>query len=361
MDISRLTPVYEAGGPFATVTLDVSHDSETAAREHELRVRDAGSDLDRQGAPEAVIRAVTDPLAENPAEPAPQARTVVGNRDGVRFDELVHRQVDQAAVSWSALPDLAGWVRLAQGNIRFVLALVDHVGGDVAVYRSEVPEPEFATTAGGETYHVHKVPVGGWSALRYQHETENVWRRNADAVGDEVESRVREGVKLVLVAGDARSVSHLLNRLEKVQATVVRLDSGGRADDGGGEAMRQAIREALQEYAVARQLELVHRLKDRLGQGFAVATGVRDVADAFVQGQVETLLLDPDGAADHELLPKDHPGLVLGDVPEDEAVRADQALLAAAALTSAEVTALPLVAIAGTPAAALLRWDNHES
>ena len=59
-------------------------------------------------------------------------------------------------------------------------------------------------------------------------------------------------------------------------------------------ARRQAIREALMEYVVSRRLEVAHRFKDRLGQGFGAATGVRDVANAFVTGQVDTLLLDPD-------------------------------------------------------------------
>ena len=213
-------------------------------------------------------------------------------------------------------------------------------------------------SAGGETHHVHKVPVGGWSALRYQHETENVWKRNADAVVEKLESLIGEGIRLVLVAGDPRSAAQVLEGLEKSKATLIQLESGGRAEDGGDEAQQQAIREALMEYAVARRLELVHRLKDRLGQDFAVATGVRDVADAFVRGQVETLLLDPGAAAEFELVPRDHPGLDLGAVPEDEAVRADQAMLAAAVRTGAGVAVLPRAALGGSPIAALLRWDN---
>ncbi|MEU4196852.1 SDR family NAD(P)-dependent oxidoreductase [Kribbella sp. NPDC026611] len=41
----------------------------------------------------------------------------------------------------------------------------------------------------------------------------------------------------------------------------------------------------------------------------AVATGGHDVADAFVQGQVETLVIDTDAAAESELAPKDRAGL----------------------------------------------------
>ncbi|MEU4606428.1 Vms1/Ankzf1 family peptidyl-tRNA hydrolase [Kribbella sp. NPDC023972] len=337
----------------------MSRDSESGAHEHELRVRGAGEDLARTGAPDGVVGLITDRLAERVETPAPVTRTVVANDSGVLFDEVSHQRVDQSVVTWAPLPDLAHWVRLAERNVRFVLALVDHEGGQVAVYNSDVPEPETETSAGGDTYHVHKVPVGGWSYLRYQHETENVWKRNAEAVVEAVESEIHHGVRLVLVAGDPRSTAQVLEGLEKSKATVVHLESGGRAEDGGDEAQQHAIREALMEHVVARRLELVHRLKDRLGQGFAVATGVRDVADAFVSGQVETLLLDPDASAGLQLVLRDHPGLDLGAVPDEEPLRADQALLAAAVRTDAEVSMLPRAALGGAPVAALLRWDSQ--
>jgi hypothetical protein len=305
-----------------------------------------------------VVSLVTERLAETVGSPAPVARMVVAGRSGIEFDEVTHQRVDQPVVSWAALPDLAGWVRLEDRNIRFALALVDHEGGDISVYRSDVPEPEEESSAGGETYHVHKVPVGGWSQLRYQHESENVWKRNAEAVIAELESVISRGVRLVLVAGDPRSSAQVLDALNKSEATVVVLESGGRADDGGDEAQQQAIREALLDYAVTRQVELAHRLKDRLGQDSAVATGVAEIAEAFVRGQVETLLLDPDAAAGLRLVVQDHPGLELGEVPATEPLRADQGLLAAAVRTGAEVGVLPEAALGGVPAAALLRWDS---
>ena len=44
-----------------------------------------------------------------------------------------------------------------------------------------------------------------------------------------------------------------------------------------------------------------------------MAIGVRDVADAFVRGQVDRLMLDPQAAAvSFTLRPSDHPGLALG-------------------------------------------------
>ncbi len=360
MDLSRLGPVYQSEGPFATVLLDVGRGrAESGAQEQQLRVRAAGEALAGAGAPESVVRAVVGRLGGRVEGPAPGSRVVVATVAGVVFDDVAHQRVDQATVNWGPLPDLAGWVQLAERNVRFALALVDHEGGQVAVYGSDVPDPESEVSAGGDTYHVHKVPVGGWSQLRYEHETENVWKRNAEAVVEKLESLIAGGVRLVLVAGDPRSTAQVLDGLEKSKATVVHLESGGRAADGGDDAQQQAIREALMEYAVSRRQELVHRFEDRLGQDVAVATGVRDVAQAFVSGQVETLLLDPEASAGLELVLRDHPGLDLGTVRDEAPLRADQALLAAAVRTDADVAVLSQAALGGVPSAALLRWDNQ--
>jgi hypothetical protein len=201
--------------------------------------------------------------------------------------------------------------------------------------------------------------VGGWSALRYQHVTDNVWIRNGKDVAAKVKEHVDQGIGLVLLAGDPQSVGIVRDELADVQgATVVELETGTRNEDGGDEAQQQAIREALMAQAVERRLGLSHELKDRLGQDRAVATGVRDVADAFVRGQVETLLLDPQASAELTLDPGQHPGLSLGpDLPTGP-VQADQALVAAAALTGAAVGVAPSGVLGGSATAALLRWDQ---
>jgi Bacterial archaeo-eukaryotic release factor family 2 len=355
---TRLTDLYGVPGPFATVMLDVSHDNENGEHEHELRVRAATEELAGLGAPDTVVKEVSERLAELVPDPSPVTRTVVATSTGVLFDDVSHSRSDQPVVSWSPLPDLSRWVEHQDAVTPFVLAVVDHEGGDVAVYDSDVPEPTEQESIGGETHHVHKVPVGGWSALRYQHVTENVWARNAEAVADEIVSHVRAGHRLVLLAGDPQSLPTVLARLEGSPATVVQLGTGTRAQDGGDEAMQQAIREALMEHVVSRRLEDAHTLRDRLGMDSAVATGVRDVADAFVRGQVDTLLLDPQAAAELTVDPADYPGLVLGVEPPTRPVPADQALVAAAVATSAAVRVTPQASLGGAPVAALLRWDQ---
>jgi hypothetical protein len=360
MKTTGLTRLYEHAGPFASATVAVAHDDENAAHEHELRVRAATDRLQELGADADAIEALSNRLAERVTEPAPVARTVVVAGGGdVVFDDLIFRRIDDVTAWWGALPDITRWVEHKDGMYPFVLARVDHVGGEVATYTSDVPEPEEVENAGGDTYHVHKVPVGGWSALRYQHETENVWRRNAEAVAEDITKHVRgDGIRLVLLAGDPRSRALVSEMMGGLDATVLQIDQEARAEDGGDARLAQAIREALLEYSVARRLDDTHQLKDRLGQGRGAVTGFRDVADAFVRGQVETLLLDAGAAGETTIRLSEHPGLVLGDIPGEQPLRGDCALIAAAVLTSADVRIAPARTIGGVPVAALLRWDS---
>jgi hypothetical protein len=358
MDTSSLAPLFQVDGPFATVHVDVSRDSENAEREHELRVRAACDRLAEQDADPAIVEQVSQVLSEPVERPSPVTRLVVANREGVQLDELAGIRVDETVATWGPLPDLSSWISHRDGAVTFVLALVDHQGGNVAVYDSQVPEAEQEESVGGEEQFVHKVPVGGWSALRYQHTTENVWARNAQAVVEAVTSHVRAGHRLVLLAGDPQSrgmVNDELAALEGIE--LLELGTGTRAADGGDEALQQAIREALMDHAVSRRVTLAHELRDRLGQDRAVATGVRDVAEAFVRGQVETLLLDPAEARTLELDPAGFEGLVLGPATSGP-VRADLGLVAAAVRTSAQVAVTPSTTLGGAPVAALLRWDQ---
>ena len=350
--------LYDSKGPFATALVDVSHDSETGAQAHELRVRAAIDELTRLGAPQEVVAAVAERLGEQVSQPAPIARLVVASPDGVRYDEVATLRVDQPVATWAPLPDLGTWIGHRDSVVTFVLAVVDHVGGDVSVHVSDAPQAEEESSVGGETQFVHQTGVGGWSALRYQHSTEKVWKENANAVVEEITSHVRAGHHLVLLAGDPQSLGLVREGLESLPATVVELSSGSRAEDGGDEAMEQAIREALTEHVVTRRVSLVHDLQERRGRDYAVATGIDAVAEAFVRGQVETLLIDPNAAAETTLDIASHPGLELGAESFDGPVRSDLALVAAAVLTDAAVSVASQRTLGGVPAAALLRWDD---
>ncbi len=358
MDTQALTPVFQSTGPFATVFVDVGHDTESGAHQHELRVRAACDGLREQGADESVVERVAERLGEVVGQPSPVARVVVATADGVGYDEVAQVQVDRPLATWGPLPDLARWIEHRDATTSYVLAVVDHEGGDVSVHRSDLPTPTDVEKVSGDTENLHQVGSDDWAALKYQHRTENVWAQNAEEVAEHITRHVRGGVRLVLLAGDPRAKSLVHERLNQAEADVVLLDHGSRAEDGGDEALAAAVREALLDRVVRRRLERVHELRQRLGRGEAVASGIDEVADAFVRGQVETLLVDPGPAAELELDVAKHSGLTLGPATPDGPVRADQALVAAAVLTDAEVGVATAGTMGGAPVAALLRWDQ---
>lgn len=359
MRTTDLSHVLNHPGPFATVLVEVSQDTEHGAHEHETRVRDAVRELGDQGAPPEVIDAVQARLDEAVHQPAPVARLVVGTPEGIVYDETALTRVPRPVSAWQPLPDLASWIAHRDSTLPFVLVLVDHEGGDISLWDSDVPHPQAEVTAGGEVQYVHKVPTGGWASIEFQRTSEQVWRRNADEVAEEVTRLVRQhGHPVVLMGGDPASCGMLRRDLTDLPAEVVTLPTGQRSADGGDEALHQAIREALFHQVVSRRIAIAERLREALGRGNGAATGVRDVAEAFVKGQVETLLIDADEAATLELEPEQFPGLAWGEAHVEGPVRADEALIGAAIATDAEVAPLPSAVLGGAPVAALLRWSE---
>jgi hypothetical protein len=359
MKSDRLASVYADPGPFASAYVEVSRDQEQGNRVVELAVRAVCDDLAEQGAPSEVLEAVEGRLMESTGQPAPISRCVVATERGILFDELTRSHHAQPVSTWGPLPDVAAWLRDAYQQVPFVLALVDHEGGDVTSYSADDMGPEREATVGEPSKYEHKVRGGGWSHLNWQRSAETVWARNAAEVAAEIERQVRTGPDVVILAGDEHSRSLVSEDLpDTITAQLLILDRAGRPVDGGDDALAADVESVLRDVVVARQLRLVHELKERMGRGESFAVGVRDVADAFVRGQVERLMLDPEAAADFMLRPSDHPGLNLGVNAPDWEVRADQALVAAACLTDAEIAVATAATMGGAPAAALLRWNQ---
>lgn len=359
MKSDRLASIYSDPGPFASVYLEVSRDQEQGDRIVELGVRAVAEELAAQGAPSGVVDEAQDRLLRSTGQPAPISRCVVATERGVLFDELTRSHHAHPVVTWGPLPDVAAWLSNASQQVPFVLALVDHEGGDVTTYSADDTKPEREVSVGEPSKYEHKVRGGGWSHLNWQRSAETIWAQNAAEVAAEIERQVRNGPELVILAGDVHSRGQVIADLpDTISGQVVVLDRAGRPVDGGDDALAADVESALRDAIVARQLKLVHELKERMGQGHSIAIGVRDVADALVRGQVDQLLLDPQAAAHFTLRPSDHPGLALGIKPPDEDLRADQALIAAACLTDADIAVATAGTMGGAPVAALLRWNQ---
>src|SRR3954464_9388859 len=110
MDVSFLEPVVSTPGPFATVCADVTHTTENADTELDLRVRAVAEKLTGQGAPEAVVEAVRGRLLEGNAggEAGPgRGRPAVVTAEGtVVLDQPLVDSPRQEIAEWSPQPAL---------------------------------------------------------------------------------------------------------------------------------------------------------------------------------------------------------------------------------------------------------------
>ncbi|MGY1605467.1 baeRF2 domain-containing protein [Geodermatophilus sp. SYSU D00815] len=370
MDVSFLAPVFSTPGPYATVCADVTHTTENADAELDLRVRAVAEKLTEQGAPEEVVEAVRGRLLEgNDGGEAGtwRGRAVVVAADGtVVLDSPLTDQPRQELAEWSPQPDLLPVLKQLPGRVPHIVAIVDRVGADITV-SSRPGEVIEEKEVEGDSFQIRKFQGGGWAHHRYQHNAENKWVHNAEEVAQNIASMVRRlQPKFVLVAGDIRARQILTDRASDLwKDLVVSMDEGGRAAGADREPVERREAELVAEHEAHEEADVVQKIEGAAAHGLAV-TGTAPVVEALRKGQVETLVL-ADRQDDDKLLVGASPlelGVDHGDLEalgsqEAHSVPAERALLAAAVAGGAGVVVLPRAAMPGDiPVAAVLRYTD---
>src|SRR3712207_1684953 len=185
MDVSFLEPVFSASGPYATVCADVTHTTENADTEVELRVRALAEQLTDQGAPEAVVEAVRGRLLE--ANEGGEVGTLRGRAlvvaaDGsVVLDQPLVDAPRQEVAEYSPTPDLMPILRQLPGRVPHIVVITDRVGADISV-ATLVGKPEIEDEVEGDSFQIRKFQGGGWAHHRYQHNAENKWVQDRKSV-----------------------------------------------------------------------------------------------------------------------------------------------------------------------------------
>jgi hypothetical protein len=373
MDVSFLEPVFTASGPYATVCADVTHTTENADTEVELRVRALAQQLTDQGAPEAVVEAVRSRLLEanEGGDVATlRGRALVVAADGsVVLDQPLVDAPRREVAEYSPAPDLMPILRQLPGRVPHIVVIADRVGADISV-ASLVGRPEIEDEVEGDSFQIRKFQGGGWAHHRYQHNSENKWIHNADNVAERIASLVRRlHPRFVLLAGDVRARQILSDRASDLWSElVVSMDEGGRAAGADREPVDQRAAELVAEHEAREEADAVEKIESAAAHGLAV-TGTASVVEALRKGQVETLVL-ADQPDDEKLLVGSSPlllGTEQGDmdalgVQEVHSVPADRALLAAAVASSAGVVVVPRAAMPGDiPVAAILRYTDDST
>jgi Bacterial archaeo-eukaryotic release factor family 2 len=374
MDVSFLEPVVAAAGPFATVCADVTHTTENADTELDLRVRAVAGQLSEQGAPEAVLEAVRSRLLEgNEGGPAGtlKGRAVVVASDGsVVLDQALVDAPLRGIAEWGPQPDLLPVLRQLPGRVPHVRVLIDRTGADITYVGTPGQIDDDDTeqqTVEGETFHLRKVRVGGWAHDHWQNNAENQWEANAARVAERIASYARRlSPKFVLIAGDVRARNILAGLASDLwKNLVVTMDEGGRAAGADRAPVEAREGQLVAEHEARECAEVLEQVQAAAAHGLSV-TGTALVVEAMRKNQVETLVLadEPD---DEELLVGGSPlelGVNQGDmealgVQESSSAPAERALVAAAVATRAGVVVVPRSAMPGdVPVAAVLRYTD---
>ncbi|MBB3675767.1 baeRF2 domain-containing protein [Modestobacter versicolor] len=370
MDVTFLAPVFAAPGPYATVCADVTHVTENADTELDLRVRAISEELAAQGAPEPVVDAVRGTLLQ--ANEGGQIATLRGRAlivaaDGtVVLDEALADAPRDPVTAWSPTPDLLPVLRQLAGRVPHVVVVADRVGADISVAGGTGQQVE-TQQVDGDTFHMRKVQVGGWAHNTYMHTAENQWEENAGRVADQVHDVVtRDGSRFVLLAGDVRARQLIADKASKeVSDVLVTMDGGGRAAGADRSVIDARATELIAENEAQESARAIEQIESASAHGLAV-TGTALVVEALRKAQVETLVL-ADQPDDEQLFVGSSP-LEVGVSSEDMAalgvsdaaqVPAERALLHAAVGSDAAVVVVPRGAMPGDiPVAAVLRYTD---
>lgn len=359
MKPTNLQDLYAHPAPFVTVHTEVGRPTEDARQQLDARWTSIRHQLEHEGVDAGLVEAIGERLRELPDVAGEARRTIVAADGAIRFDQLLAgHSPTREAVDVGRLPDLAGWLAQADRQHPFALVVADREGADIGFHPGLGSPTHEELSVEGEDFYITKVAEGDWAHKQFQQTAENTWARNAAEVADEVRSGLRSHpAEVVLLAGDDRARHLIEESLDGVQVPIVHVSAGGRAAGASQAALWEEVRRVLADVEAHADREVIDRLEQATGQGAGAALGLSEVLDAFVKGQVERLVLDPDAARELTVDPADHPGLSLPEGAEGE-LPADRVLIAAAVLTNADISVLPADETKGGGIAALLRWDQ---
>ncbi|MFE9674338.1 Vms1/Ankzf1 family peptidyl-tRNA hydrolase [Streptomyces sp. NPDC006259] len=354
MQLSFLTPLFDRSGPWATVYFDPAQNDESGAKRRELSVREACRTLEDEGADSATVQAVRDTLMDIAPAEDPSGRVVFAADGEVVLSHRLSRPPQRQIACWAPLPRLTPLLELAGQDPVCLVAYIDRTGADFELRGAAGPKD--AGQVEGRKHPVRRTASADWSERHFQLKVENTWEHNAVEIAEALGAAYEEsGADLVVLVGDARERSAVRERLpEAVRHVTAETEHGGRAPGSASAALEEAIEQASRQHARRRIDAALDRFRaGRVGiadKPTDAIEGVPALVEAVREHRVETLLIRPDGAdlaretwvgADpDQVAVRRTDAQTLGE-SEPIAVRADDALLRAAAVTAADVLVVP--------------------
>ncbi|TLM88306.1 Vms1/Ankzf1 family peptidyl-tRNA hydrolase [Pseudarthrobacter sp. NamE5] len=370
--LKEYADLYRLPGPWCTAYVDAGTGTVDTLEAADVRPGNTRAQLEAQGASPADLDAVEQALQPEAGVPSPVSRFVLVHQGKTEINEILPGDlVLPERISVDAVPDLLPLVKHRPEEFPYVVAEVSREHGEIRLHYAGAGAPVSTEEVQGSTEHIKKFQGGGWAHLRFQHHTEDVWRRNADQVAEEIDRLVgSSGARLVVLAGDIHARRLVQEQLSKAtQALVSVVDSHTHTAGADQSLLEDQVNQRVAEQWATEQQEIMERLATQEGQANPEsATGIGAVVHALQQAQVDVLILNDASLSKRTLLALDAEPWVATAAEESlaanvlGAVPAPAALLRAAALTDARVLLVPGgVLPEGHDIAALLRWSTGPS
>jgi alkylated DNA nucleotide flippase Atl1 len=344
MRVHELRDVARADGPFASVYLDASHDTEDAARQNELRWATASAELNALGADEPTIAAARDAVLGSRPPVGRAGRCVVAARGEVLVNEVLPTPPAQPVARYSDLPYLMPLLAAAPRPVAHVVVVADKRGGWFRVVNRDGAEvPVEPVHASGRD--VHPVSGGGFAHGRIENRAEQTTRNNEKEVAERVAALVEQvGAEVLVVVGEVQARSRLVAALpQHCQRIATELDADAEA------VTPDRLLTEVDRLLAQHEAEWDAQAVDRLRTGFAHGTarqGLTEVTESLRIAQVETLLVTDPAMDDRTVFVGTDRNEVVAnpdELPDAGTLaveRADEALPVAAIATAADVLVL---------------------
>jgi hypothetical protein len=363
MHADRFRQLLSATGPYASVYFDDSHDTEDAAAQLDIKLRDVRGQLDEQGADAVVADRLERAVRESSPPVGKSGRAIVLSGESVVLDEALVRPAPAPLVRVSELPYLVPIVEYCYPRPAMAVVAVDHAGADIETHHDGRVRKE---TVDGEGHPVHK--ASGAETPGYgdpQRGAENARGKNIASVADRVTTLVDElAPDVVFVVGEVQSRSDLLADLpERVVDRCVEVNAGARTSIDEHQ-LREAISDQIERTHFAEVDDVADRFSAELGRASGLATeGLGGVTAALRGGAVETLIIGEMGdatvvAGDDLATVSPTPEVLsqLGAAPQ-RLLRADEALPMVAISTGASLVPAAARLAPADGVAAVLRYS----
>jgi hypothetical protein len=345
MRLSRLRPLYERHGPWTSVYLDVSRNTEHSAEVLQTRWRETRDALAAAGSEDATLAALEPVVLQPQGLPGRHGLAVFAAGGSVHHTELLSGPPRREIADVALLPHTLPLAAQAVTEVPYLRVLVDHTGGDIE-YAAVGRLSRTQSVEGSTDFPLRKVNPGGWRQNHVQQSVDESWRRNAGEVAEAAVALAdRYDVEVFVIAGDPRSRPMLLEQLpDRWRRRVVLTDVGSRGAGADPSRLEELTIQAVADQAAADDEALLGRYRSERDRQGAAAIGLPAVVAALQRGQVDTVLLvdDPSSTAELWVGPQ---ALELAFDPqqlrsmnvEPLRVRADAALMRAIVCSDAEL------------------------